>query len=567
MSKKNNVLWLLLSLVLFAALSSSLALADVMTAGGVKSAAVKTDGILPARSADDDDSYRQILYDYEEGSGSRLWGPGIDWRGQYYYLKKNAARTVSYIFLNYGPDDKTDPFITINGNVSTFDIASDANSSYVYYKLEDENTIYRLPLEEGASNPVPKTFTMDGTDFLFTSFTMAQDPNQFLLYSKDDDDLKVKIGLFSFDDGGTEPTSIWTCRLPAEWKDNFKPISIEDLGYGVIFEASTGNIWFYAQRSLATSDGGRFNARWWFFSGLISGSGELSPYIPSPEIHGVDNTTGHLKLLSIERYGRIVTEYDGDKPDNILSIRELDQAFGLLKSGDITTWTDDDGDEKSIGNFYSGYSNSNSNTNDWYQVGRDIDGQGNFYLVYQIISSNGSGKWSRFALFSPGQSSAVGIGTPDPSANNVTFKPDDEVVLKSSLPSMPTGTTITGSRWEVYQTEVYRTRTATPYYTGTNYDASNTHTVDKTLPAGSYTWRVAYDWVKEGIETVNGSTKWSPDASISVAVRTQDTNQDDTNTDSTNNSSGGSGGCDTGFGLLTLAAAAYAVSRKYPQDR
>ena len=59
-------------------------------------------------------NYKQELYSYETGPESRLIGPSIDWRGQYYYLKRNASRTESYIFQNYGPSNNSDTFITIN---------------------------------------------------------------------------------------------------------------------------------------------------------------------------------------------------------------------------------------------------------------------------------------------------------------------------------------------------------------------------------------------------------------------------------------------------------------------
>jgi hypothetical protein len=494
-------------------------------------------------------NYTQELYSYEMGPESQLIGPSLDWRGQYYHLKRNASRTVSYIFQNYGPSNNTNPFITINGDVESFEVTSDANASYVYYKLRgDGATLYRLPLVRGAGSPESRTFTFDGTTFTFESFTLAQNPDEFLLCSAVDSSLNVTVGLFSFD-GGTEPARRWTGALPQEWRNNFTPLSSEDKGYAVVFEAATGTVWLTAQKSFRNSSQySVFNMPWWFMRGDISSSGALSPYDPSIEIPGWNS--GNMKLLAVGRYGRLVRECDGDVPDVWLSIREFDPATRQYKEGALTTWTDN-GAERPIAEFFTHNESLSAGNVWWYSVVHD--GQGNIYLGYNHVYTSGLGVWQRFAIFSPIGSSVVGTPAPDPSAKDgAVFRPEN-VTLKSSLPALPPGTVITGSRWEIYTTGTtpsaagaIRTASAAPVYVGHNSGDSATHTVAQALAEGSYMWRVAYDWERAGAgDTVQGSTKWSDYAQINVS----------------SSQGGGSsgGGCSAGVGALALLLAGAAM--------
>jgi uncharacterized repeat protein (TIGR02543 family) len=132
------------------------------------------------------------------------------------------------------------------------------------------------------------------------------------------------------------------------------------------------------------------------------------------------------------------------------------------------------------------------------------------YLGYNRVYEDGSGDWQRIAIFAS-QASQIGTPEPDPSVNDGALFVPENLVLRSTLPSMPAGTQITGSRWEVDSLS-----DSTRIYTGNNTGSATTHKVQTMLPAGSYVWRVAYDWERAGIETVRGSTNWSKEAAIEV---------------------------------------------------
>ncbi|MDR1914996.1 MAG: hypothetical protein LBQ58_00270 [Synergistaceae bacterium] len=507
----------------------------------------KSGAEAPARKAPifrgANNGFDQILYNYDSGPDSRLEGPSVDWQGQYYYLKKNSDATTSYIFENYGPENKTNPFITINGNVNSFEVTSDRDASYVYYKLvDDDNSVYRLPLERGATGAVKKTFSFEGTPFVFRSFTLADDPDQFLLCSEPDANLGVRIGLFSFD-GGTEPIRSWTATLPQEWEDDYYHIGEEDDGYWVIYEASTAKVWLTVRRTFYdTSRYDYFNTPWWFFEKDISTSGELSYYNQASEIPGW--SSGNLKTLGIDRYGRLVSEYNGSLPDEVLSFREFDPATGNYKDGIIQTWFDDDGTERPIEEFfYKAGDGSN-----WRSFsGAHLDGQGNIHLKYSRSYTDSGDAFQRIAIFAQTGADAIGDSVPDAAADNgAEFRPDD-ILLKSSLPTLPNGYVITGSTWVIYLVDG-----DSSVYVGYNTDSGNTHKVARRLSNGKYIWRVAYEWQKSGLTTARGSTKWSRFAEITVV-------------DSPNNpsSSGGGGGCSAGFGsLMAVFVSAMLIKRK-----
>jgi hypothetical protein len=216
-----------------------------------------------------------------------------------------------------------------------------------------------------------------------------------------------------------------------------------------------------------------------------------------------------LKLLGIWRYGRIVYEFNGSRPGEYLSLRQFDVASGTLRDESLTTWLDN-GVERPINSFYQ-VSVSVPGVY-WYDIDvGGIDSQGNMYLYYCFVPNSGSSFEQRIAIFNHTRMS-VGTPEPDPSATDAVFV-SDNVVLKSTLPVMPSGYSVTGSRWEVYSGG-----NGTLTYSGDNTGSGNTHKVQSTLPEGDYRWRVAYDWRNVGSkETVRGSTKWSQEARITIS--------------------------------------------------
>ena len=486
-------------------------------------------------------AFTQEFYMREEGAGCRILDQDVDWSGQHYLLKRNASDTLSTIYQNYSPNNKT-PFITIDGKVTGISVTSDKDASYVYYKKKDEKGIYRLPLIKGANagQAVYKEFSFDDSVFDFASFTLADNPDQFLLSSKHDDALQVKIGLFSFT-GGTEPLRTWTATLPQAWKDTFVPIETGDLGYGIRFEASTGKVWFAAQKTYYPSSGGYFNAYHWYFSKKITESGELMPYSPAEEVPGWSE--GNFKTLNIGRYARIVYEFEGDQPGTFLSFREFDPVKKELKQEAITEWTGSDGKVYPIDDFYD---SSGEWGVEFFYYGMYADGQKNFYATYYAHPN----VFQRFARFKPESAGTSGIEQPqpDPSADGVTFPDPSKVVLKASAAKLPTGYAAEGSRWEIYRVDG---GSETRVYNGQNTGPNNTHTVAMTLPKGQYRWRMAYDWVYSGSsETMRGATNWSNPASIGVEENNTDPGDDKKSSDSS------SGGCDAAsatYAILLLA--------------
>jgi hypothetical protein len=473
------------------------------------------------------DSYEQKAYTYGSGRGSIMDGPEIGWRGEYYYLMKNADHTRSYIYqnlLDVDSEEPITPFIIIDGNVSSFKVTSDAASSYVYYSLEDNDyTIYRLPLRSGATDAEKEErifSSFEGTAFAFSSFTLAEEPGQFLLCSKlgGSDGLDVTIGLFNYDEGSEEPIRTWDVTLPQEWEDNFEQLSTVNNGYEVVFESSTHKVWLVAERTFRWS-GSKGNYFYWFFSGDIESPGPLISYDPASSIPGWND--GNLKLLHIGRFGRIVHEFNGSNPDvsNILSVKQIDAATNAFKIGAITSWVDTNNGnvQKSLADFYS-----LSFTSDLRYFDLDfpeiVDGNGNMYLSCSIRTKTGvssSGNQQRVVLFSPTEE-VIPAPAPSPSADGGSVFPPGNVVLASLPVVLPTGYSITGSTWEIFDAD-----TEELAYSASPNGSSFTHTVtDTAIPDGDYVWHVAYDWTKSATGSgvpVYGSTKWSEYADITIA--------------------------------------------------
>lgn len=487
-------------------------------------------------------AYTQEFYNYDTGAGSRIRGMQVDWSGQYYILKRNASDTVSYIYQNYSPTNKTSPFITINATVKSFKVTSDKDASYVYYEIEGQNGLYRLPLVKGANhaNADYKEFSFEGTGFLFSSFSLAEDPDQFLLCSKVDANLNLKIGLFSYE-GGTDPLRTWTCTLPQEWKNNYKPIEAdEDIGYQMFFEASTGKIWVCVNQTLYKTSKSQFNTYGWYFSKKITESGALNYYNPASEIPGWND--GNLKVLDIGRYARIIYEFQSESarnPDIFYSFYEYDPVAMQIKSEAIKTWTDSNSVARPINDFYTSDSILRGG---FFLYGMSADNQKNFSAICYIHPTNGMEE-QRFIRFKPTETKFE-QPIPDPSANNVTFSDPKKVILKASAPILPSGYRAEGSRWEVYKSEVL-------LYSGSSSGTNNTHLVTVTLPDGAYTWKMAYDWVYSGTaETMRGATNWSPSANIAVQ------------SESKQSTSSGSSGCNVNTGSIFLLVSIMFLRKK-----
>lgn len=443
----------------------------------------------------------------ETAADSRLTGPAIDWRGSWYFVRWNTARTVSYIYKDLTPSDRDTPFITVDGRVEGFAVTPDEDASYMYYTISGRNGVYRLPLRQGATNAEYREFPFGDTDFLFDSMVLAKNPNEFLLTSKVDGDRNVVVGLFSFD-GGTEPSKTWTCTLPQEWKDSYTPIApFGGIGYDVVYEASTERVWLRAIKSFFAGTE-QSNKHFWFFTKKISDEGALEAWDPAPEMP--DWGIGNLKLLHIDRYSRTVVEYQGSFPGTIVSCREYDPVARALVEESLTSWTDRTGTVRPIGDFSPRLAGTS-----WI-TGLYLDAQKNFYATYY----NAGTYLERFARFT----SATPIDRPeaDPSMNDAVFGDGGSVVLKATPFGGPTGYAAKGSRWEVYRVDpatsgkVFKA-SGTPVYSANQNGAADAHRVTQELGEGSYAWRMAYDWEYAGAtETMRGSTNWSELATFGV---------------------------------------------------
>ena len=120
-----------------------------------------------------------------------------------------------------------------------------------------------------------------GSPFVFRGFALAKEPDQILLVSEASAQREVTVGLFSFSNwnasGANEPIRTWTCTLPEERK--YKPV-IGEVGYSVVYEASTDRVWLVVQQSYF-GEGQSNIPKWYFYSPLGQG-GVLQAFAPLP---------------------------------------------------------------------------------------------------------------------------------------------------------------------------------------------------------------------------------------------------------------------------------------------
>jgi hypothetical protein len=488
------------------------------------------------------------------GQGSALYGPSIDWRGDYYFAKRNVAGTESYIFKNHSPGNQTVPFITIPGRIVSFNVTPDRDTMYLYYKLDGRSGLYRLPLSAGAANPEYREFQIDESEFLFESFSLAEDPNQFFLMSPYDSALNVTVGLFSFD-GGTAPSKVWTCSLPQEWKSNYRPVGVDDLGYHITYEASTQRLWLIVNKTYQISSSRHSNLPHWFFTRRINETGELQSYDPAEEIPGWNE--GNFRLF-MSRYWRAVIEFIGNglSPDAMSGVKIFDPVAREFDSSELSEWTDANGEVRPIREFFEIDNNS-------YTWGGIADAQKNIYMTNKRYPS-GSSSWDatgqRFARFSSAES--VETPLPEPSAVNKVFTDADNITLQAQPFSGPAGYRATGSAWRVYalgRAAMASEDESTLIHEGRETGAGASHK----LPAGvitgdgEYAWQMSYDWeYSSSYETQSGATNWSALALFSVA--------EGSGGSGTDNGNGGGGGCSAGTlgyaGLIILTG--FVLTRK-----
>lgn len=498
--------------------------------------------------AADEGTYSQDFLVEESGEGSRISSTGIDWRGDYYVVKRNKDETESYLFKNYSPTNNTTPFITVQGKINDWDVTPDENISYFYYKLSSEDGLYRLPLKQDAHGAEYKEFEFAGDTFLFDAFTLMEDPNKFLLMTEHDINLKVTIGLFSFD-GNTTPSYIWTCMLPQEWKDTYKQTGTER-GYSIIFEATTNKIWMTANKTHWRSNTSWANRPHWFFNKELSQPGELLSYDPSSEIPGWDN--GNYKLLSIGSYSRLVRELTGNNAyDDIMIIKEFDPVAKKLSDEFLAHWVDKNGNTPSIGEFFK-INDSGSATS----FGIQMDAQKNIYA--NIVGfPNGESTWNatfqRFARFKPAQ--PVEQPEADASVKNVDFNISDDITLRASEFKAPSGYKAVGSRWRIYKkttsTGVAREASSNLILEVEQSGPASTYKISAGVidTNGFYEWQMSYDWeYSSSHETLKGATNWSDLATFSIGQPS--------------GNSGGGGGCASGLPLLSIFALPFILYRK-----
>ncbi|MDR1378533.1 MAG: hypothetical protein LBJ36_05725 [Synergistaceae bacterium] len=490
--------------------------------------------------------YKQEFLVEDTGPGSALSGPQIDKKGVYYFVRRNAAGTESYILKNYSNTNK-EPEFTISGNIELWNLTPEGD--YLYYTLSDENEsgrLYRRSLiDEGA--PVYKKFQIDSEKFLFSSITLAKSSDEFFLMSPIDSDGKITIGLFSFSNGNAEPIRTWSITLPSNWKEGYS--RGDEPSYSIQFEAATDKIWLIAQKHYELGSTPWYNLPYWFFFANITEPTEpeksLTQYIPSKDIPGW--TEGNFKYLTIGRYFRNIVEFDITSDTPFQSIQRYD-----LKNGQnefLVEWTNSDSKQVPITEWYK-----KTISTQFWSWDFSIDIQGNLYALLQAYPKGGStwdATFQRFARFNP-LSKAVVVEKPDSaqSVKNKTFTDPAKIVLEANDFKGPDGYIATGSRWRVFRKTTassaeISTMADFPIYDEKETNAPyGTHTLMESLPDGSYDWQMAYDWKCEGKETFTGSTNWSSLSSFAVEKSvTQETPEE---------KSSGGGGCEAGTGVLGL---------------
>lgn len=463
--------------------------------------------------------YQQAWLYEDSGSWCNVQ-TATDWNGQSYLKLYDKLGTKSLIyevpenFSGRRADLKT-PFMTIPFQTA-IEITNDEKASYVYY-YGYGNTLCRLPLKRSghdSGQPEVRDFTLEGSPFVFTTFALAKDPDQILLASRESD-RQVTVGLFSFSQwtpsGPNEPLRTWTCTFPEE--RNFEPLTTNEVGYYVVYEASTDRVWLVAKQS--TSRGtGSLNYTKWFFHAPLHQGGALQPFYPEEEVPGW-NDTQKFKFFDVNRYRRLVYFTDSDNPDlDYTSIAVYDAGKGgrMRLFGQLDSWKDSKGNRRPLKRFWSGGS-----SNSLYGHGSFTDSLSSLYAVYYSIDRNHNASFARLARFVPEQ--AVADGAPDPSEDG-RKQLAHSVVLKALPFKGPEGYRAIGSRWEVYRMtaeaqgvfgrlSIRSYENQEPVYAGRNSDGSSSHRLLQALPVGDYVWRMAYDWQIEGEGGMKGSTRWS----------------------------------------------------------
>ena len=522
-------------------------------------------------------AYKQD-YLYEDSGSWRNVQTATDWNGKTYFTLFNSEGTMSYIYevpeaFSGRREDlekiEGKPFMTISGRAG-IEITNDEAASYVYYTLAgDKTNLYRRALKRGDSGqPEVRDFTLEGSPFVFTGFTLAKDPDQILLMSRENAQREVTIGLFSFSNwnasGSNEPIRTWTCTLPEE--RNFKPHIAGQVGYHVVYEASTDRVWLVVWQ---TTDGTNYYK--WFFHAPIGQGGALQAFDPEREVPGW-NDTSNFKELSIGRYRRMVSFTAEEAPDRIftaIGAYEVTTGGEMQLSDRVDSWVDAEGARRPLREFWGGGSGTVR------IMDSSIDSLHDLYAFYSASASSGNESFVRVAHFAPDR--PIQDPTPD-QAEDGKPQPANGIVLRAAPFQGPEGYAATGSRWEVYQktakiqsaSDVLSIRSyedQEPVYVGRNTDGSSSHKMTQPLPAGDYVWRMAYDWRLGGEGGMFGSTRWSKLGSFTaVGSSTPTPNPTNPNPtpkpgpDSGKESSGG--GCDAGLGGLALLLAASWVLKK-----
>lgn len=527
--------------------------------------------------------YRQAWLYEDKGSWCNVQ-TATDWNGQSYLRLYDKLGTKSLIyevpenFSGRRADLKT-PFMTIPFR-TTIEITNDEKASYVYYYGQG-NTLCRLPLKRSghdSGQPEVRDFTLEGSPFVFTTFALAKDPDQILLASRESD-RQVTVGLFSFSQwtpsGPNEPLRTWTCTFPEERK--FKPNTAGDVGYHVVYEASTDNVWLVAKQ---TYD--RLNYFKWFFHAPLNHGdhgGALRPFYPEEEVSGW-NDTQKFKMFNVNRYRRLVCFTDSDNPDlDYTSIDVYDAGKGgrMRLFGQLNSWKDSRGNQRPLKAFWSGGSNS------VYGYGIFTDSLSSLYTDYDSTDKNNNASFARLARFVPEQ--AVADGAPDPSEDG-RKQPAHSVVLKALPFKGPEGYRAIGSRWEVYRMtaeaqsvfgglSIRSYENQEPVYAGRNSDGSSSHSLLQALPVGDYVWRMAYDWQIEGEGGMKGSTRWSALGHFTAVDSISDPDPEPAPNPEPvpepllpdpqpgkGSPSGGGGGCHAGAAGIALLPAALLFSRR-----
>ena len=469
------------------------------------------------------------------------------------------------------------PFMTIPGRVSGIEtrmsgfqimVREDVRQAYVYYRLDgDKTNLYRMPLQENYSGqPEVRSFTVEGSTFLFTSFTPARELDEFLLVSKESDQREVTIGLFSFaswnSSGGNEPIRTWTCTLPEERE--YKSLAHE-VGYRIVYEESTETVWLVVRQSYFSNRGTSNYSKWFFYAPLDRG-GRLQAFEPETEILEWNDDV-NFKEMEIGRYRRTVS-FSGETYPNrdftAIAVYETETGGRVRLTGKVESWTDAGGTRRPLREFWAKGGSGNR-----FSSGNSVESHNAVYVLHSTEDSEGNENFVRVVRF-VAERPIKEIG-PDPTEDGKP-QPADAVVLKAEPFQGPAGYAATGSRWEVYRKSVEPRSKALsirsdekPVYIGHNEDGASSHKLTQTLPAGDYEWRMIYYWRIGGEGGMKGSTYWSKPGSFTAVASSTPAPTPTPKPTPTPNPEGnkGGGGCSGApWGVLALLLAFSFLSRR-----